>query len=342
MASPKTAITRLDLSLSFNEFSAELNRRKFIGHRVFPPLSVGLQSADFAKIPAEALLTPIEDTTRAPRGDYKDDDWEWETDNYATTEHGVRESVDDRQLKIYRNEIRAEAISRDRTINRIAQAYEAAAAAAAFDASYFTGNYTAAVTGTGYGGYAWTDKTHADPVKDIDKAREVFVTNCGTAPNALVMEETALLAMLRTSRIEDVVKYTGSLDALTARRLLPQLVDLLQLEQIVVAQAPVKNTAGKGQDPTFARIWDTTKALLCRIYSGPDLEAPEAFLGRTIMWSEETGNIPGAGDEGIGILVEEYREEARRGGVIRGRTDYQIKRFHKPAGLLLTGVTASA
>lgn len=331
MGLPSTAITRTDLSMSFQEFSAALNRRKFIGHQVFPPLSVNVQSETFRVMPIEAFLMAIEDTKRAPKAGYNRDDFTWATDSYACEEHGVEEVTDDRQVKMY-GEVPAEAIARERALNRIAQRYEYDCAAAAFDGTYFSGAYTAALS------TPWSTAASADPIADIDAAREAFVNNCGVTPNALVLEQKALIACLRTARIEGVVKYTSGLDALTARRLVPQLEDVFQL-RLIVAESPVKNTAARGKDPVFGRIWAQDKALVCRISDSPDIEQPEPFLGRTIMWSEEAGPLPGADGEGMGVLVEEYREENRRGGVIRARTDYAIKRFYKPAGYLLTNVT---
>lgn len=338
MASPKTAINRLDLSMSFSEFNAAMNRMKFIGHLVFPPLLVGEENSTFRKMPVEAMMGPVEETKRAPKGTYKRDDYEWETDSYKCEEHGVEEITDDRQIKMY-GEVNAEAINRDRALNRVAQAYEATCASQAMDTGYFTGDYTVDVDGTALGnsGHKFSVKASADPIGDMDLFRDKFITNCGHAPNALVCEEKVVRAILRTDRVEELTKYTGQLDSLTVRKLVPQLQDLLRIDRIIIADSPVKNTAGRGQaTPTFSRIWSTDKALLCRIYDGPDLEAPEPFLGRTIMWSEEAGPLPGADGEGMGVLVEEYREEQRRGGVIRARTDYVIKRFHKPAGFLLT------
>ena len=342
MATPTTAITRLDLSMSFSEFNAAMNRSKYIGHKVFPPMSVGEESMTFRVMPTEAMMPPIEDTKRAPKAGYKRDNWEWGTDSYKTEEHGVEEITDDRQIKMY-GEVNAEAINRDRALQRVAQAYEATCASLAFDTGYFTGDYTVDIDAAADGllGDPWSTKATADPIGDMDALRQLFIDNCGHAPNALVLEETALLAILRTARVEELTKYTGQLDSLTMRNLVPQLQDLFRLEKIVVAEAAVKNTAGLGvTTPVFARLWDSTKALLCRIYDGPDIEAPEPFLGRTIMWSEEAGPLPGADGDGIGVLVEEYREEQRRGGVIRARTDYTVKRFYKPAGMLLTNVTA--
>jgi hypothetical protein len=61
-------------------------------------------------------------------------------------------------------------------------------------------------------------------------------------------------------------------------------------------------------------------------------------IGRTLMWREDSPGPTGAEDEEIGVAVEEYREENRRGEVIRARTDYQVKQLHAPAGHLLTNL----
>lgn len=339
MASPSTAITRLDLSLSATEFNAALNRRKFIGHMVFPPLSVGVQNNTFRKVKAEHLMPPIEDTKRAPKGTYKRDDFEWTTDSYATDEHGVEEPTDDRQLKMY-PEVRAEAINRDRCLQRIAQRYEYDCAAAAFDTAYFTGAYTQNLDDAtnGFAGVKWNLPATAKPIEDMDAARKLFITNCGHAPNRLVLSEDAVIYILRATEIMDIIRYSGQLDSAAAMALVPQLAEVFRVEKIVVANSPVYNSAGHGAAATFARIWGSDKALLCRVDEGPDLESPEPNIGRTIMWSDENAALPGSDEGGIGMLVEEYREEQRRGGVIRGRNDRIIKRLHKPAGLLLTGV----
>jgi len=334
MSSPNTVINRFDLSLSTAEFSLAMNRKGYIGHLVFPPIPVGKQSSSFARIPIEALLTPVEDTERKPKSGYSRDDFEWETDNYNTKDHGVEETIDDRQVKMYASEIRAEQIARDRGVNRVLQAYEVACAAAAFDTAVFTGAYTSTPT------TPWSTAASADPLADVDRWRELFITNCGMKPNALVLEHKALIAMIRTARIEDLIKYSGQDDPKALRRALPQLADLLQLERIIVADSPVKNTGGRGAAATISRVWDATKAQLARIYDGADLEAPEAQLGRTIQWSEEAGALPGSDDMGIGVIIEEYPENAVRGSVIRVRTDYQIKRLHTQAGMLITSLIA--
>ena len=62
MGAPSTAITRLDLSLTYQEFSLLANQMKFIGLLVLPPLGVEQEAADFAKIKISSLLSKVEET----------------------------------------------------------------------------------------------------------------------------------------------------------------------------------------------------------------------------------------------------------------------------------------
>jgi len=60
MPSPSTAITRLDLSLTYQEFSLVANQQKYIGLQVLPPLAVSQEGAEFVRIEIASLLTKIE------------------------------------------------------------------------------------------------------------------------------------------------------------------------------------------------------------------------------------------------------------------------------------------
>jgi hypothetical protein len=79
--------------------------------------------------------------------------------------------------------------------------------------------------------------------------------------------------------------------------------------------------------------------MVCHISKDEDVEAAEPTIGRTFMWSEENGEIPGGEGETPAVIVEEYREEQRRGGIIRARNDRQVQIFHPQAGFLLTSCT---
>jgi hypothetical protein len=331
MASPRTAINRFDLSLSYSEFSLRANRRGFIGLRVLPAVGVALQAAAFLRVKIASVLGPIEDTKRAPKGTYPRSDYEWDDDSYKTDDHGVEEVVDDRTIKMYGNEIRAEQIHTERAINRVLQAYEQACANAVFDTARWTGSsLTTSVA------VPWTTKATATPIDNIDAAIDAVVTSCGRKPNTLIIPHLGLRALKRTAQVEDLLKYSGKDDPKNLG-ILTGLQELFDLENILVADG-VKNASDEGQTPSFSRFWDPTMCMVCHVTASEDLEDPEPTIGRTIMWNEENASIPGAGDTEMTLIVEEYREENRRGGVIRARCDRQIKMLHTEAGHLLQGI----
>lgn len=347
MGAPSTAITRLDLSLTYQEFNLLANIKKFIGLRVLPPLSVEQEGGDFAKIKIASLLTKIEETVRAARATYNRDSWEWTTDSYAVQEHGVEETVDDATVEKYGDVVRTEQIAVMRSINRILQRLEYDIAAAVFNTSTWTGSSLTAAASA-----AWTTKASADPIADIDAAHDKVNANCGEDANTLVLTKKGFRAMVRTDRLEGLLKYDASelLVALSTGQnqsmvseIVSGLKDLLQVEQILVGRG-FKNTADKGQTPSMSRMWDDTKAMLCCVHDDGldgDLESPTPQIGRTIFSTKNGEPLPGDSDSGLGSLIfDEYREENVRGSVVRPRNKRQVKILHPEAGFLITAVTA--
>lgn len=351
MGAPTTAITRFDLSLSYDEFNILANLRKFIGLRVLPPLAVSQEAADFLRIKIASLMTKIEDTKRAPRGTYNRDSYEWDKDSYSCDEHGVEEIVDDATEEKYGDIIRGEQIATIRAVNRMLQRIEYDAAAAVFNTTTWTGSaLTTAISGS----RNWNNATQTtvDPVADIDAAHLKVNANCGEDANTLVLTKKAFTSMIRTTRIESLLKYDAAelLIALNSGQnqtmvteIVSGLKQLLQVDQILIGRG-FSNTADKGQTASMSRVWDDTKAMLCCVHDDGldgDLENPMPQIGRTIFSNKNGEPIPGADDAGLGSLMfDEYREEAVRGSVIRPRNKRGIKILHPEAGHLLTAVTA--
>jgi hypothetical protein len=329
---PSTAIKRWDLSISYQEFNLRANRKGFIGLQVLPAIGVQKQSAGFLVVKVESVLTPIEDLRRNIDGTYKRDDFKWDQDSYNTDDHGAEEPLDDRTLAMYQ-EIRAEQIKSERAINRVIQAYENEVAAAVFNSTTWTGSdLTTSVS------IPWSTPATAVPITNIDAGCVKVKNNCGSKPNTLIVTDLGLRYMKRTAQIQDLLKYSGRDDPKNLG-LVSGLSELLNLPNILIADG-MKNTSGRGQSPTFTRLWDPTMAMVCHVAETQDLEDPEPRIGNTIMWSEEVASIPGAGDMESALIIEEYREEKRRGGTFRARGDYQIKILHVKAGHLLQAVTA--
>lgn len=346
MAAPSSAITRLDLSISYGEFSLLANQQKFIGLKVLPPLAVEQEAASFAKIKLESYLSKVEDTERAPRGTYSRGDWDWTTDSYDVTEHGVEEIVDDAIVERYGDVVRCEQMATVRAINRILSRLEYDIAAAVFNTSTWTGASLTTAVST-----AWTTASTADPIADIDAAHEKVNTGCGQDANTMILTKKGFRSLIRTSRVEGVLKYNAAEILLALNQGLDAnvwakssgLCQLLQVDQILIGRG-FKNTADLGQTASLSRMWDDTMAMLCVVHDdglNGDLENPMPQIGRTIFSVKNNEPLPGADDAGLGSLIfDEYREEQRRGSVFRPRNKRQVKILQAKCGHLLTNVTA--
>lgn len=335
MAAPSTAITRLDLSHSYHEFSLEANRLGFVGLQVMPPVGVHQETGDFKKVEVAQLLKKVETTERKAKGKYSRDDYQWTTDSYNVKEHGVEETVDDATIERYDDVMRAEGIHTARGVNRMLQALENEIAALQFNATTYSGKTTGASV-------AWTTPATAVPITDIDNAIRSVKTQCGMRPNALVLTEYALMKLKRTAQVEDLLKYSGRDDPKNLG-IISGLQALFGLEKIIVADG-VKNTADGGQSVSFSSLWNETMALVCHINDDGmdgDLESPRPNIGRTIWSTKDGHSLPGSMSDGEGsLIIEEYREEDSRGGILRFRNKREVKQLHTAAGFLITAVTA--
>jgi hypothetical protein len=333
MAAPSVAITRLDLSFSQAEFHLRMNRQGFVGLQVLPPVLVAKPSADFVVIPTKALLTPIEDTARAPKTGYRRSDFEWEKDSYATQEHGVEEVVDDATIEMYGDVLRTEQIHAERAINRLLQTLEHQAAQAVFNTSTWTGSALTTAVST-----PWSNQGSATPIDNVDAAIEKVEDNCGHRANAILLTGRTLRKWSRTAQVKDQWKAVFGDD--TPIPALAQVMRQLHEFEFVFVADGYKNSAKPGQEPTLTRFWDPSMVMVFHHSpNGDQLEDPLPSLGRTILFQEQVAALPGVDDAGEGaIIVEEYREEARRGGVIRARFNYQQKILRPEAGHLLTNV----
>lgn len=347
MGAPSTAITRLDLSFGYGEFSLMANQSKFIGLRALPPLGVSQEASDFAKINVESLMTKVEDTVRKPKATYARDTWDWTTDSYSVTEHGVEEVADDATIERYGDVVRTEQVAVMRAINRVLQTLEYDIAAAVFNTTTWAGSDLTTAIST-----PWTTKATADPIADIDAARLKVSSGCGEDPNTLILSEAAFTAMVRTDRLESLLKYdasqmvlaaSGQVQSSIADVVMTGLRDLLRVDRILIGRG-FRNTADRGQTASMSRFWDDTMAMLCVVRDDGlegDLENPMPQIGRTIFSTKNSEPLPGGMDGGMGsLIIDEYRDETVRGSVFRPRNKRQVKILHPQCGHLLTAVTA--
>lgn len=332
MSSPRTAITRLDLSLNYAEFSLAAARRGFIGLLVAAAVGVAQQNGTFMKMKAADFLKPIKSTKRAPKGSYSRDDFEWETDTFATDDHGKEKLVDDRQIAMYGDILKAEMVNRNVAVHDVLQDLENEIAAAIFNTTTWTG--ASLTTGVSV---PWSTHATATPVDDVDAAILKVEDNVGLSPDTVILTKKALRHWARCTQTQNQFKFMKGNDAPVAA-LVQAFKDLHEIDKVFVASG-FKNTAGEGQDAALTRLWDPTRLMVCHTGTpNGSLEEPVLRIANTIMWNEEIDSLPGSDDGEGAVIVEEYREEQRRGGVIRARADWQVKIQHVNAGHLLTSV----
>jgi len=324
MPSPSTTLATLrpELAGTMLEFDLAADRLGFIGLDVLPSLDVAEVSGTFGKIPIEQLLKEPA-TRRAPRAAYARDNFTFTSDSYVCEEHGLEGVVDEREARMYRNFFEAEAITTERTRDRVLRAFEKRIADLVFNTGTWTGaTLTTAVT------HKWSDGTNATPVDDVEAAVRRVADGVGMWPNAIIMTRRTFRNLRMVDQIMDRIASSGAgnptkaTDVTTA-----MLAQVFDLPRIIVAGS-IRNSANEGQDASLSSIWTDSYAMIARLAETTDIQEP--CLGRTFHWGEDGSQIGG--------VVESYGEVQVRGDVIRVRMDTDEKILYTACGHLLTNV----
>lgn len=297
---PNSAIIRPDLGGVVDEFKASMGAR-FISLQVMPVFPVVESAAGFPVIPKEAMLR-LEETRRAPKSRYNQSDWEWENGIYQTRENGWEEVVDDRLRNLYASMLDAEMVASRRSTRVILMSQEKRVADKVFDSSRFDGHEV---------GTKWSEAGSATPVDDINDAGASVEEQCGMRPNTLIASSDTFRKVINCDQIVDRIKYTFpgiDINNMTTA----QLAQALGLDKVLVGGG-VYSSADKGQDASIARFWPDDQAMLTITTEDPDISIP--CIGRTFVWSVESG------DGEASTIVETYRDETRRGDIVRVRHD---------------------
>jgi len=292
-----TAIYRPDLGQAVMEYY-EGGTMAFIGLEVMPLFRTPVQSGSYPVIPKEALLK-LPDVSRAPRGTYARDDWDYERGIFTTVEKGVEEPVDDSERSLFDQEApgMADFVATQRAWNKIMRAQEKRIADKVFDDSTFTAN---SIT------EEWDDASNAVPIDDVNDGIVSFRSACGMLPDALIIAYSTFLDLKNCDQIVDRLKYTYpgiDLNRMNSE----QLAAVFNVPRVLVGGA-IYDSTKKGTATTIADVWDEEYAALIKISGGPDLSQPG--FGRTFLWTEDSPSNP---------IVESYREENRRSDVYRVR-----------------------
>lgn len=327
MASPNTAITRVELGVMFDEFGLEASRAGFIGPGVLRPCLVGEKSADVPRVSIGHKLAATRDIARAPKAGYNRDFWEWGKFSFNCVERGVEEVLDDATIAAYRALVDAEAVSRSRAIDRVLRPYEIEVAGKVFDdvtwgAAGDLGTEVDAV---------WDDEG-AVPLSDVAAARRAVWLRTGLWPNAVVMSAATFESLKTCDQVLDRIVSGGSTrDPAQVTR--AAVAALFEVDAVLVGDGAY-NTSLNPEEPSFSTIWPDGMCMVARVATTSDLS--EVCLGRTFLWPGD--GAAGFDDSELAVLVEEYREEGRRGSVLRARTYWDTQILYPECGQMLHGL----
>jgi hypothetical protein len=332
-----TELPRPDLGVIAREFFLELEQAKFISQQIMPIFPVTEKAGVFPILPADDFMK-LPDTRRAPRAEYAQSDWEFKTGTYTTEENGFQDLVYDDEARLYGSWFDAEVIAAQRCIDVIIRNQEKAVLDLASSVANAVDGHTATTP--------WTSVS-ADLLKDSILAQKTAKQATGLNLNDLmVMSGELFLDILENTKIqEQTAAATNPIllqNGIESKKSV--VATYLNVGQILLADAQY-NSAKKGKPASYSYIWPKNIVALIRPgTTAKNLQFPG--FGRTFSWETDlvSRELRGRRVSTINladhIVVEEYRNSATRGQVIRARTYTQPNVLFKGGLYLIDGVAA--
>ncbi len=318
MFNTSDSVPRADISTVLMEAVAQ--EKFYVGQLlmpVFPSATEVGRYPRFTVADTELLKSGkggVGSTKRGSTGTYNEVERKFIWNSYQTEEYGLEERVDDVVAKRMANFFDAEMVTGKFLMNNLMTDYEMETAAALFDPAVFTAtNSTVA--------YTIANLATMDVPTDINLLLE-RLTLKGEMPTHIVMS-LSVWNRIRQSQKMQTYMY-GYLNVTQGgSQITPAMFGAVFGVELVIAKKSV-DTALKGKTPVLTPIWGNTYIGCFHIASG---EFMNGGVGRTIVWDADS---PG------GLFTSEsYRNEARRGNMLRVRSNRVLKILNEKAGELI-------
>lgn len=301
-----SAVPRQDLRSHYVQFDQDITR--LIADKVAPARRVDLPEGVYWYQPREISLV-LEEQLRSNDGSYQFTNLKLASDTFFTAERGGAILLDDRFCSIYRDYYDAEkAAAKITMLNRLRWREKVVCDAIETVTNFPIGTraHTTSVS--------WSS-TSGDAVKDVHTAKEGVWNNSGVRPNAIAMSWKKALQVARQTLIRNLLNSTSreiqrtELDEAALR-------EIFQVEHIFLADAPY-STVSEDQTATIDSIWPVDNVFVFRHDPANDPMQPNCL--RIMHYNED-------GSDGPMPVVEEYRDDGKRGNVIRARDDWELKK----------------
>lgn len=258
--------------------------------------------------------TPDDFTLRGKDGGYNEINRAHTTDSFVCVDRGLEERIDDSFARDASRFFDVEVITAQMILRQMRLAQEARCASVLFNTSNF--NATNSVTAYTEANIATIDFPQ-DVLNAVDR-----LTGKGITPNTMVMNQAVWNRLRRSSKLQTYLY--GNLPSGLQRMVSDtDLANAFGVQNVIIA-AVKKDSAAKKATPSLSHIWNNSYIWIGNTASG-DFAAGGAV--RQIIW---TGDAPDL------YVTETYRNEARRGDMVRVRQHATEKVIDQTAGELIT------
>jgi hypothetical protein len=320
MYNNSTAVYRPDIQAFLMQ--AQGAEKYFIADKVFPVLNVGKRSGQYPRIKiGEGSLMRKDITKRNATGTYNEVSRKHSWDDYKLVDRGLKERIDDDKAAEMEDFFDLEVTTADLVRRMMMIDREVNAAETLIDTNVFAAenakvNYTEALIATN------------DFPYDMNLAIEKLLLR-GCEVNAIVMTHKVWNYVRRTKLLQDYI--FGSQD--TTKRKLIKRSDVgsafseennREIE-IIVGSAGYDSSNRAKDTPSLSHIWPTSH-IWVGCLKGGDFKA--GGVGRTLSWTQSVKS---------GLFeTETWRDEDRRGDMVRVRSYSNEKVIDETAGQLVT------
>ena len=284
-----------------------------VAQKVLPPLMVSARASAYPRIRVSRgeLLKAATDTLRGANGSYNEITRSYESDSYDCLDRGLEERIDDAFTLDMDRFFDNEKITAQMLLRNIMLAAEVRCAQRIYDTAVFTATNGSVV-------YSEANLATMDFAADFSAAQERLAM-FGQVANTLVLNLKMWNRIRRSAKFQAFL--FGNLPSGLSRTVKPQDVSDEFGVNVIVA-AGTRDTAKKGQTATLSFIWPDSHIWVGNVQSG-DFAAGGA--GRTLVWNEDSDLF----------TTETYREEGRRGDMVRVRQNCVEKIIDETAGQLI-------
>jgi hypothetical protein len=320
MYNNSTASIRADINAFVEE--AQAAEKHLIGGKIFPRHGVEARSGTYPRMKiGEGGLLRRDVTQRAPGASYNRISRKHSMDAYECEDRGLEEAIDDSKVQEVKTYFDVEVLTAKLVLRNMLLDFEVKVAAKTFDTAVFPNAnkkvaYTEALIAT------------CDFPYDLEFALEELRLR-GVDPNTIVISQKLFNYVTRTKLLQDYI--FGAMDTTKRKNISRKDIEStfseksgFELSLLVGSAGYDATNKGDDNDPAvLTRIWGNGHIWIGNVQGG-DFSAGGA--GRTLTWNADAPEH---------FVTETYREENKRGDVVRVRSNSTEKVVDETAGQII-------